>query len=117
MYTEISKISVHSRHPCRNDSTSKPPVRVSKNFKRFNEARLQAVSSRNMYSEHGLLALIRPSLGQVCHSFTVLSYCTPGSAHDQAAKAISSHNSRAFSVLCALGSRPSCLAFSFSVRQ
>ena len=29
-------------------------------------ARLQAVLSRNMYSLHGLLALIRPEFGQVC---------------------------------------------------
>src|SRR5205809_3541042 len=85
MYTEISKISVHSRHACRKDSTSKPPVRVSKNFSRFNDARLQAVSSRNMYSEHGLLALIGPSAGHVCHSLMVVLNCTPGSAHDQAA--------------------------------
>ena len=35
---------------------------------RLIEARLQAVSSRNMYSEHGFEALIRPSSGQVCHS-------------------------------------------------
>ena len=36
------------------------------------------MSSRNMYSEHGLLALMRPSAGQVCHSLIVVSYCTPG---------------------------------------
>src|SRR4030095_16187027 len=38
---------------------------------------------------HGLLALIRPSAGQVCHSLIVVSYCTPGSAHAHAAYAIS----------------------------
>jgi hypothetical protein len=52
---------------------------------RFNEARLQAVSSRNMYSEQGLEPLMRPEAGQVCHSLMVLSYCTPGSAQAQAA--------------------------------
>src|SRR5437868_3313166 len=84
---------------------------------RFREARLQAVSSRNMYSEHGLLALIRPSLGHVCHSLTVVSNCTPGSAQLQAANAISSHSSRAFSVRLGFGSRPALCAFAFSVRQ
>jgi hypothetical protein len=33
---------------------------------------LQAVSSRNMYSEQGLDALISPSLRQVCQSLIVL---------------------------------------------
>jgi hypothetical protein len=33
----------------------------------------------------GLLALMRPSSGQVCHSLMVVSYCTPGSAQAQAA--------------------------------
>src|SRR6201991_3493424 len=56
------------------------------------EARLHAVLSKNMYSEHGLDALIRPPSGQVCHSLMVLSYCIPGSAQAHAAKAISSHN-------------------------
>src|SRR3989344_3853737 len=64
---------------------------------RFSEARLQAVSSRNMYSEQGLLAFILPSTGQVCQSFIMSSYCTPGSAQFQAAKAISFHKSRALS--------------------
>jgi hypothetical protein len=52
---------------------------------RLRLARLQAVSSRNMYSEHGLLALIRPPAGQVCHSLIVVSNCTPGSAQAHAA--------------------------------
>ena len=58
-------------------------------------ARLQAVSSRNMYSEHGLLALIRPELGQVCQWLMVVSNCTPGSPHCQAHSAIRSSTSRA----------------------
>src|SRR5450432_2100475 len=51
---------------------------------------------------HGLLALIGPDFGQVCHSLIVLSYCTPGSAHLQAANAICSHRSRALIVLVIL---------------
>ena len=49
------------------------------------EAKLQAVSSRNIYSEQGLDARIRPDSGHVCHSLIVLSYCNPGSAQAQAA--------------------------------
>ena len=67
--------------------------------------------------EHGLLALIRPSAGQVCHSLMVVSNCTPGSAHDQAAKAIWSHRSRACRVLHGFGAGLPASAFSFSVRQ
>src|SRR5579862_7187265 len=62
-------------------------------------ARLQAVSSRNMYSLQGLLALMRPSAGQVCHSLMVVSYWSPGSADCQAASQISSQSSRAGTVL------------------
>ena len=52
---------------------------------RFSEARLQAVSSRNMYSEHGLLARIGPLSGQVCQSLIVVWNWMPGSAQAQAA--------------------------------
>src|SRR4051812_24548311 len=62
----------------RNDSASKTPFEP-RNFMRLSEARLHAVSSRNMYSEHGLDALIRPVVLQVCQRFTVVSYCMPGS--------------------------------------
>src|SRR5579872_4596680 len=48
---------------------------------------------------HGLLALMRPSVWQVCHSLIVVSNCTPGSAHCHAATAIASHNSAAGSDL------------------
>src|ERR1700743_2348639 len=78
-----------------------PPAR---NAIRFIEARLQAVSSRNRYSEHGLEALMRPDCGQVGHSLMVVSNCTPGSAEAQAAAPIFSQRSRAFSVLCSLPS-------------
>src|SRR5215472_6880398 len=73
-----------------------------RNASRFIEARLQAVSSRNMYSEHGLLARIGPETGQVCQSFTVVWYCRPGSAQAQAAWPIFSHSARAFTVLAIL---------------
>src|SRR5258708_21015065 len=38
-----------------------------RNFMRFSDARLQAESSRYMYSEQGLLELIRAVLELVCH--------------------------------------------------
>ena len=56
------------------------------------DARLHAVLSKNIYSEQGLDALIRPPSGQVCHSLMVLSNCTPGSAQAQAAKETSSQS-------------------------
>src|SRR5205085_2353253 len=56
---------------------------------------LQAVSSRNMYSEHGFDALMRAVFGQVCQSLMVVSYCMPGSPHCQAASAIFRMRSRA----------------------
>src|ERR1041384_5781320 len=66
------------------------------------EARLHAVSSRNMYSEHGLLARIGPEAGQVCQSFTVVWNCRPGSAQAPAGEPVFSHRSRAFTVLATL---------------
>ena len=56
-----------------------------KKRRRFTLARLQAVLSKNMYSLHGLDALIGPPSGQVCHSLIVVSYCVPGSAQRHAA--------------------------------
>src|SRR5262245_8688467 len=70
-----------------------------RNAIKFSEARLQAVSSRNMYSEHGFDARIGPDLGQVCQSLMVVWNWMPGSADAQAAWPIFSHRSRAFSVL------------------
>src|SRR4051812_23182878 len=55
-----------------------------KNLVRFKDDRLQAVSSKNMYSEHGFDALMGPLFEQVCQRLMVLSYCTPGSAQPQA---------------------------------
>src|SRR4051812_6120867 len=70
-------------------------VVLSRNASRFIDARLHAVSSRNMYSEQGLDARISPEAGQVCQSFTVVWYCRPGSAQAQAAWPIFSQSSRA----------------------
>src|SRR5712664_2166182 len=69
------------------------------NASRFIEARLHAVSSRNMYSEHGLEARIGPDFGQVCQSLMVVWNWMPGSAEAHAAWPTFSHRSRAFSVL------------------
>src|SRR5262249_29633191 len=71
---------------------------------RFMDAKLQAVSSRNMYSEHGLDALMRPDAPQVCHSLMVVSYWRPGSAQAQAASPIRSQSSRALMVFDTLPS-------------
>src|ERR1700732_1047015 len=68
----------------------------------MSEARLDAVSSRNIYSEHGFEARIGPAAGQVCQSLIVVWYCRPGSAEAQAARPVLSHRARAFITLCAL---------------
>src|SRR5687768_10465418 len=60
------------------------------------------VSTRVSPVTQGLLALMRPLLGHVCHWLIVSSYCTPGSAHLHAANAICSHRSRALTVLATL---------------
>src|SRR6202000_1906676 len=65
---------------------------------RLADARLQGVSSRNMYSEHGLEARMSPDALQVCQSFMVVLKCRPGSADAQAAEPIFSQRSRARSV-------------------
>ncbi len=64
------------------------------NFMRLREARLQAESSRNMYSEQGLEALMRPVFLEVCHLLMVVSYCMPGSPQCQVASAILCRRSR-----------------------
>src|SRR5687768_14917380 len=66
-----------------------------RNFSRFSDARLHEELSRDMYSEHGLDAVIRPVSGLVCQSLIVSSYCRPGSAHSHAALAILVNSSRA----------------------
>ncbi len=47
-------------------------VASSRNCNRLSEARLQAVSSMNIYSEQGFDALISPPAGQVCQSLIVV---------------------------------------------
>src|SRR5688500_16498319 len=68
------------------------------NFIKLIDARLQAESSRNMYSEQGLLALIRAVFGQVCQSFTVVSNWSPGSPQMCVASAICRISARALYV-------------------
>src|SRR4029079_6975826 len=73
-----------------------------RNAIRLSEARLQAVSSRNMYSEQGFDALISPDAGQVCQSLMVVWNWMPGSADAQAAWPILSQSSRALRVFVTL---------------
>src|SRR6185503_2956911 len=68
---------------------------ASWNLRRLSEARLQAESSRYMYSEQGFEALIRAVFFDVCQSLMVVSNCRPGSPHCQAASAILRHRSLA----------------------
>src|SRR5205807_173106 len=92
--TRISCARNTTSHACSNASTSSSPS-SRRNFIRFSDARLHAESSIDMYSEHGLDALIRPVFGSVCQLLIVVSYCTPGSAHSHAAAAIWRSRSRA----------------------
>src|SRR5947207_14988380 len=55
------------------------------NFIKFRLARLQAESSRNMYSLQGFEALMRAVFFEVCQRLMVVSYCMPGSQHRQVA--------------------------------
>src|SRR5271154_2769690 len=61
-------------------------------------ARLHAELSRCMYSEHGLLALMRPVFDAVCQRLIVVSNCMPGSAHSHADWLICCMRSRARTV-------------------
>src|SRR5262245_49151405 len=85
------------RTAARNASASNVPS-SRRNFIRLIEARLQALSSRNMYSEHGFDELIGAVFGQVCHFWIVSSYCTPGSPQSQVPSAILSIRVRALCV-------------------
>src|SRR5262245_2941133 len=95
---------VQSRQACSKEATSKR-LAASRKRIRLREARLQAVSSRNMYSEHGLDARIGPDFGQVCQSLMVVWNWMPGSAEAQAAWPTFSHRSAAFSVFTVLPPR------------
>ena len=95
VYASTSKTSVDARD-------SVPGfVRGSslRNFSRLMLERLQALSSTCMYSEHGLLPLIRAVLAQVCQSLIVVSNCMPGSPHSQAACEIARSTSRGVELL------------------
>src|SRR5258708_40336631 len=59
-----------------------------RNFMRFRDAKLQAESSRYIYSEHGLEELMRAVLELVCHLLIMVSYCMPGSPQIQVDSAI-----------------------------
>ena len=61
---------------------SKAPAGVTY-FIRLKLARLQAELSRNMYSEQGFEALMRPEFLLVCHLLMVVSNCMPGSPQSQ----------------------------------
>src|SRR3982751_4014355 len=69
-----------------------------RNLSRLSDARLHEELSSDMYSEHGLDAVIRPVSGLVCQSLIVSSYCRPGSAHSHAAWLILRNSSRASTV-------------------
>src|ERR1700761_1139419 len=71
-------------------------VPLGANFIRLSDARLQAESSRNMYSEQGLEALMRAVFFDVCQRLMVVSNCMPGSPHCQVASEILRSRSRAF---------------------
>ena len=61
-----------------NRSTSNAPSAFL-NFRRFSEARLQAVLSRKRYSEQGFVEFCRPVPLQVCQLWIVVSNWMPGS--------------------------------------
>src|SRR4051794_4357240 len=85
---------MNTRQAARNDDASKLPS-SRRNFIRLIDARLHALSSMNMYSEHGLLLLIGAVFGQVCQRWIVSSYCMPGSPQSHVPSAILSIRSRA----------------------
>src|ERR1700680_3547406 len=66
-----------------------------RNLIKFRDARLQAESSRNIYSLQGFEALMDAVALQVCHLLIVVWNCKPGSPHCQAAWAILRIRSRA----------------------
>src|ERR1700687_4348471 len=81
---------------------------------RFSEARLHAVSSRNIYSLHGFEALIRAVFFEVCQRFTVVSYCMPGSPQCQVASEIFFSRSLALYVFITAPSRTALVEKSVS---
>ncbi len=75
------------RTACLKSSTANSPSSFTK-VMRLRLARLHAESSRYMYSEHGLLALIGAVLALVCQRLMLSWYWIPGSPQTQAASAI-----------------------------
>src|ERR1700719_34974 len=86
---------------CLNASTSNCPFEL-RYFIKFSEARLHAVSSRNIYSLQGFEALMRAVFLHVCQRLTVVSYCIPGSPQCQVESATFASKSfaRSFSFGC-----------------
>src|SRR5215471_17939637 len=82
-------------------------VPLGANFSRLRLARLQALSSRNMYSLQGFEALMRAVFFDVCQRLTVVSYCMPGSPQCHVASEILRNRSRALKVWIG---RPSLMA-------
>src|SRR6187549_56349 len=94
---EMSIAVMMNSTACANRTASKVSSSL-RNFSRLSDARLHEELSSDMYSEHGLDAVIRPVSGLVCQSLIVSSYCRPGSAHSHAALAILVNSSRASTV-------------------
>src|SRR5260370_11811754 len=69
---------MNTRTAALNFSTSNAPS-GRLNFIRLSDARLQAVLSRNRYSEQGFVEFWRPVPLHVCHLWMVESNCIPGS--------------------------------------
>src|SRR3954470_16537148 len=84
---EMSIAVMTSSTALANRSASNVPSGL-RNLSRLRLARLHEELSRCKYSEHGLLAVIRPDSGVVCQSLMVSSYWMPGSAHSHAASDI-----------------------------
>src|SRR5262249_55442105 len=61
---------------------------VGRELQQVHAGRLQAESSRNMYSLQGFEALMRAVFFEVCQRLTVVSYCMPGSPQRQVASEI-----------------------------
>src|SRR4051794_18847529 len=94
---EMSIAVMTSSATCWNFLASKVSSSL-RNLSRLSDARLHEELSSDMYSEHGLDAVIRPVSGLVCQSLMMSSYWMPGSAHSQAASAILRNSSRASTV-------------------
>src|SRR5579871_357719 len=92
--TRISCAVIMMSTAWRYAGTSKSPF-APKNFIRLRDDRLQAESSKNIYSEQGLEALMRSVFLEVCQRLMVVSYCMPGSPHCHVALAILRSSSRA----------------------